>query len=118
MNSGASFNTNGRIIRPTPDRDCIFAITEVLNTSEQIFGLLNQAIINPRTTIHEVALILQGDAVLGALIIRLANSTFVINTRKLCDSIEDALRLVGLREIARLVATATLQNMAATNLRN
>ena len=118
MNTGASFDTNAKVIRPTPDRDCIFAITETLKTSELIFGLLNQAIINPRTTIHEVAMILHGDAVLWALIIRLANSTFVFNTRKLCDTVEDALLLVGLREIARLVTTATFQNRAATNLRN
>jgi HD-like signal output (HDOD) protein len=118
MNTGASFDTNGRLIRPTPDRECLLAINEALNNSERVFGLLNQAIINPHTTSHEVAMILHGDTVLPALIIRLANSTLVFNTKKLCDTVDDALRLVGLREIARLVANATLQNVAATNLRN
>ena len=107
----------GRVDRLTNDRECLLAITDSLNASGQILGLLNLAISNPRTTIPEIATILRRDVVLAARIVRIANSAFFFKTSNVCKTIEDALQRVGLREIARLIATATMQGMAPPKLR-
>ena len=79
------------------------AITDSLNASGQILGLLNLAISNPRTSIAEIATILRRDVVLSARIIRMSNSAFFVRTSNVCKTIEDALQRVGMREIARLM---------------
>jgi len=79
--------------------------------------LLNVAISNPQITIHEVGQILRLDVVLSARIIRIANTAFYFKTTRSCNTIEEALQRVGLREISRLIATATMQGRAPANLR-
>lgn len=103
--------------RLTSDSQCLLSITDSLNSSAQILGLLNLAISNPRTTVPEIATILRRDVMLSARIIRIANSAFFVRTSNTCKTIEDALQRVGMREIARLVATATMQGMAPQSLR-
>ena len=117
MTLSAPFNPHGSIKRLTNDHQCLLAITDTLNASGQILGLLNMAISNPRTTIAEIAAILRRDVVLSARIIRMSNSAFFLRTSSICKTIEDALQLVGMREIARLIATATMQGMAPAKLR-
>lgn len=107
----------GSVKRLTNAHDCLLAITESLNASGQILGLLNMAISNPRTTIPEIATILRRDVMLSARIIRISNSAFFVRTANVCKTIEDALQRVGMREIARLIATATMQGMAPPKLR-
>jgi HD-like signal output (HDOD) protein len=107
----------GGVHRLTNDRDCLLAITDSLNASGQILASLNMAIRHPHTTIDEIALILRRDVILSARIIRLSNSAFFVRTSNVCKTIEDALKRVGMREIARLIATATMQGMAPTKLR-
>lgn len=108
---------HGSVKRLTNAHDCLLAITESLNASGQILGLLNLAISNPRTTIPEIATILRRDVMLSARIIRISNSAFFVRTSNACKTIEDALQRVGMREIARLIATATMQGMAPPKLR-
>ena len=110
-------NQPGRIHRLTNNRECLFALTDSLTASGQILGLLNLAISNPRTTLAELASLLHRDVVLSERLIRLANSAFCVGTRNTCKTIEDALQRVGMREIARLIATASVQGMAPPLLR-
>lgn len=117
MHSTESPHSHGPAKRLTNDRDCLLAITDSLNASGQILGLLNAAISNPRTSIADIATILRRDVMLSARIIRIANSAFFFRTSQACKTIEDALHRVGMREIARLVSTATMQGLAPTTLR-
>ena len=117
MNLGATLNPVGGVNRLTNHRECLFAITESLNASGQILGMLNLAIRNPRTPIPEIANILSRDVMLSERLIRLANSTFFVRTSNVCKTVEDALQRVGMREIARLIATASMQGMAPPMLR-
>jgi HD-like signal output (HDOD) protein len=117
MNSGGPLNPPVNAKRLTSNRESLLAITDSLNASEQILGLLNLAISNPRTSIADVAMILRRDVVLSARIIRMANSAFFVRTSNVCKTIEDALQRVGMREIARLIATVTMQGVASPKLR-
>jgi HD-like signal output (HDOD) protein len=108
---------HGSVKRLTNAPDCLLSITESLNASGQILGLLNLAISNPRTTIPEIATILRRDVMLSARIIRISNSAFFMRATNSCKTIEDALQRVGMREIARLIATATMQGIAPKQLR-
>jgi HD-like signal output (HDOD) protein len=117
MNLQESISPTGGAPRLTADAQCLLSITDSLKSSGQILGLLNLAISNPRTTIPEIATILRRDVMLSARIIRIANSAFFVRTANGCKTIEDALQRVGMREIARLVATATMQGMAPRTLR-
>ena len=117
MNLSAGVNPPGCANRLTNNRECLFAITESLTASGQMLGMLNLAIRNPRTTIPEIANILRRDAMLSARLIRLANSAFFVRTSNVCKTVEDALQRVGMREIARFIATASMQGMAPTMLR-
>jgi HD-like signal output (HDOD) protein len=101
----------------TNDPDCLLAITESLSATGQVLALLNVAISNPRTTITELAAILRRDVMLSARVVRTANSAFFFNKNSPCKTIEEALQRVGMREIARLVATATMQGLAPNRLR-
>ena len=108
---------HGSVKRLTNNQQCLLAITDTLSASGQVLGLLNMAISNPRTTIPEIATILRRDVMLSARIIRIANSAFFVRATNACKTIEDALQRVGMREIARLIATATMQGMAPPKLR-
>jgi hypothetical protein len=57
---------HGSVKRLTNDQQCLLTITDSLNASGQILGLLNLAISNPRTTIAEIATILRRDVMLSA----------------------------------------------------
>jgi HD-like signal output (HDOD) protein len=94
----------------------LLSLTDSLNASGQILGLLNVAIRNPLITIPEVGQILRLDVVLSARIIRIANTAFYFKTTRICNTIEEALQRVGLREIARLIGTATQQGRAPDQL--
>ena len=111
------FNPPGSFRRLTNNRECLFAITDSLNASGQILGMLNHAICNPRIKIPEIADIVCRDVILTARLIRMANSAFYVRTTSVCKTIEDALQRFGLREIARLVATVSMQDMAPPMLR-
>jgi HD-like signal output (HDOD) protein len=117
MHLQAPSNSRSGINRLTNDQQCLLSITDSLNSSGQILALLNLAISNPRTTIAEIATILRRDVMLSARIIRISNSAFFVRTSNVCKTIEDALQRVGMREIARLIATATMQGMAPPLLR-
>jgi HD-like signal output (HDOD) protein len=117
MNLGASPNPQSGTKRLVNDAGCVLAITEALNGSGEILRMLKNAIRNPRTTIPEVADILSSDRVLSTQIVTFANTVFPIRTSNLCKTIEEALRLVGLREITRLIATATTEDVIESNLR-
>ncbi|MCS6244447.1 MAG: HDOD domain-containing protein [Opitutus sp.] len=95
----------------------LLSLTDSLNASGQILGLLNIAMRNPQITIPEVGQILRLDVVLSARIIRIANTAFYFKTTRSCNTIEEALQRVGLREIARLIATATMQGRSPVHLR-
>ena len=95
----------------------LLSLTDSLNASGQLLGLLNVAISNPQITIHEVGQILRLDVVLTARLIRIANTAFYFKTTRSCNTIEEALQRVGLREVARLIATATMQGRAPVQLR-
>ena len=103
----------GSVKRLSYNPECLVAITEALHASGQILRMLNHAISNPRTTLLEIADIIGCDAALAARMVRLANSYFLFNTNKLCDTVEGALRLVGLREVSRLISTATAQGVTS-----
>jgi len=94
----------------------LLSLTDSLNASGQILGLLTKAMRNPRITIPEVGQILRLDVVLSARIIRIANTAFFFKTTRTCHTIEEALTRVGLREIARLVATSNMQGRAPDHL--
>ena len=113
---GASINPPIGTKRLATDTGCVLAITETLNESREILGMLKHAIRNPRTTIPEVAQIMSSHRVLSTQIITFANTVFPIRTSNICKTIEDALRLVGLREITRLIAAATTENVVESNL--
>lgn len=117
MNLGAASNPQSGTKRLANDAGCVLAITEALNGSGEILRMLKNAIRNPRITIPEVATILSSDRVLSTQIITFANTVFPIRTSNLCKTIEEALRLVGLREITRLIATATTEDVISANLR-
>ena len=95
----------------------LLSLTDSLNASGQLLALLNVAISNPLITIPEVGQILRLDLVLTARIIRIANTAFFFKTTRSCNTIEEALQRVGLREITRLIATATQQGSAPAHLR-
>ena len=117
MNLQEPSNPHGDVKRLTNDRECLLPLMDSLNASGQILGLLNMAISNPHTTIADIATILRRDVMLSARIIRISNSAFLVRTSNVCKTIEDALQRVGMREIARLIATATMQGMAPPKLR-
>ena len=116
MNLGANTNLLGGTKRLVNDAVCVLAITETLNGSGEILGMLKNAIRNPRTTIPEVAHIMRNNRVLLTQIVTFANTVFPIKTSNICNTIEEALRLVGLREITRLIAAATTEEMIESNL--
>jgi len=116
MNSGANLNLLVGTKRLANDAVCVVAITEALNASGEILGMLKHAIRNPRTTIPEVANILSSDRELSTQIVTFANTVFPIRTSNICKTIEEALRLVGLREITRLIAAATTEDIFESNL--
>jgi HD-like signal output (HDOD) protein len=60
---------------------------------------------------------LSSDGALSTQIVTFANTLSPIRTSNLCKTIEEALRLVGLREIARLIAAATTEDVCPANLR-
>jgi HD-like signal output (HDOD) protein len=117
MNLQEPSNPHDDVKRLANKRECLLPFMDSLNSSGQILGLLNMAISNPRTTIADIATILRRDVMLSARIIRIANSAFFVRTSNVCQTIEDALQRVGMREIARLIATATMQGMAPPKLR-
>jgi HD-like signal output (HDOD) protein len=117
MTLSETSHPHGNVKRLSNDQQCLLTITDSLNASGQILGLLNMAISNPRTTIPEIATILRRDVMLSARIIRISNSAFFVRTSNICKTIEDALQRVGMREISRLIATATMQGMAPPRLR-
>ncbi|MCS6243830.1 MAG: HDOD domain-containing protein [Opitutus sp.] len=78
--------------------------------------MLQHAIRNPRTTIPEVAHIMSSHRELSTQIVTFANTVFPIRTSNICKTIEEALRLVGLREITRLIAAATTEDVIESNL--
>ena len=117
MNLGASLNPQSRTKRLANDAGCVLAITEALNASDQMLGMLKQAIRNPSITIPEVADILSSDRALSTQIVTFANTVFPIRTSNLCKTIEEALRLVGLREIARLMDSAATEEVISSQLR-
>jgi HD-like signal output (HDOD) protein len=104
-------------IKLTNNHNCLISITESLNACGQILCLLNLTIRNPSATIAEIATILRKDVVLSARIIKMANSAFFFKNAHPCKTIEDALFRVGLREISRLVTTATMQGIAPKELK-
>ena len=106
---GASINPPIGTKRRATDTGCVLAITETLHESREILRLLKHAIGNPRTTIPEVARIMSSNRVLSTQIVTFANTVFPIRTSNICKTIEEALRLVGLREITRLIAAATTE---------
>ena len=116
MNLGAPINPPSGTKRLAADAGCILAITETLNESGEILGMLKHAIRNPRTTIPEVADIMSNNRMLSTQIVTFANTVFPIRTCNICNTIEEALRLVGLREITRLIATATTEELIESNL--
>lgn len=103
--------------RLTNSPDCLLAITDSLSATGQIVARLNVAISDPHCTLDEVATILRRDVMLSARVVRTANSAFFVGSRGPCKTIEEALQRVGLREVARLVAIATMQGLAPTQLR-
>ena len=113
----STFLHNGGVPHLTHTYEGLLSLTDSLNASGQILGLLNVAIRNPQVTIAEVGQILRLDVVLSARIIRIANTAFYFKTTRICNTIEEALQRVGLREIARLIATATMQGRAPVHLR-
>ena len=117
MNLQQPSNPHDDVKRLTNDRQCLLPLVDSLNSSGQILGMLNMAISNPLTTVADIAAILQRDKMLSARVIRISNSDFFVRTSNVCKTIEDALQRVGMREIARLIATATMQGMAPPKLR-
>ena len=117
MNSSAPLHSQGSLKRLNHNMGCLLAIADSLNAAGPVLGMLNHAISNPRTTIPEIATILRRDVMLSARIIRMSNSAFYVRTSNVCNTIEDALKRVGMREIARLIASATLQGVAPPTLR-
>jgi HD-like signal output (HDOD) protein len=108
--------TNG-VKRLTHDYTGLLSISESLNVAGDVLGLLNLALRNPRITLIEMALILRRDVVLSARVIRIANTAFFFKTSRICNTIEEALQRVGLREVCRIIAAATLQGKAPAQLR-
>ena len=108
-------NTVSPVKRLTADPEKLLALTDSLNPSAPLLRLLNQAISNPRVTIETIAPLIRRDVVLSAKLMRTANAAF-FKTSRTCDSIERALHHVGLREVARLIATATMQGEAPSQL--
>ena len=117
MNLGENRNPQGSVKRLTNNMECLLAIADSLNATGQALEMLNLVISNPRTTIPEIATILRRDVVLSARIIRMSNSAFLVRTSNVCKTIEEALKRVGIREIARLIASATMQGIAPLKLR-
>jgi HD-like signal output (HDOD) protein len=94
----------------------LMCLADSLNVSAQVLDLLNTAIRNPHVSILEVGQILRFDVVLSARIIRIANTSYFLKASRICHTIEDALRRVGLREVARLIATSNMQRRAPEHL--
>ena len=103
----------GIVKRLSYNPECQVAITEALHASEQLLRMLHHAIRNPRTTLAEIADIMGCNATLAELMVRLANSSLLFNSNKLCDTVEGALRLVGLREVSRIITTASTQSVTS-----
>jgi HD-like signal output (HDOD) protein len=95
----------------------VLASAETIKASGQILARLNQALQNPVTVLSDIGQILRCDVALSARVVRIANGAFFFASKSPVKSIEEALQRVGLREVARLVATATMQGMAGKNLR-
>jgi HD-like signal output (HDOD) protein len=112
-----TFLHNGGVPHLTPTYEGLLSLTDSLNASGKILGLLNVAIRNPQVTIPEVGQILRLDVMLSARIVRIANTAFYFKSTRSCNTIEEALQRVGMREIARLIATATMQGRAPVHLR-
>jgi HD-like signal output (HDOD) protein len=95
----------------------LLAIAYSLNAAGPVLGMLNHAISKPRTPIPEIATILRCDVMPSARIIRISNLRFYVSNSKVFNTIDYVLKRVGMREIARLNNSVTMQGMALPTLR-
>lgn len=98
------------------DQPTLIRLADSLSTSTQVMVKLNRLLQSPVTTIDDVSQAVRLDPALTARVVRISNSAFFA-TRSRSNSLEDALKRVGVREVFRIVTTAAMGNLIPGQLR-
>jgi len=96
----------------TPLPETLIAAMRQLPPTARVLARLQQLLMDPNSSLEDIAVLLRLDASLVTRIIQISNS-ILFRRGDACTDIEQAVNRVGFREIYRLVAIVTASNVVA-----